>query len=77
MPCSKPADFGVVGLGDPQTNKPVNDIPQVLPDPQITVIQIDAAVEDSSANKAGATSAGVEKEIAEEKISIADAGMNL
>jgi hypothetical protein len=37
-----------MGLGDPQTNKPVNDIPQVLSDPQITVIQTDAAVEDFS-----------------------------
>ena len=71
---SKPADFGIVDLGNPQTTKPVDDVSQILSDPQTTVIQSDPVAEDASADKAGETPAGVQKEVAEEKISATDVG---
>ena len=71
---SKPAEFRIGDLGYPQIIKPADVVPQVLPDPQTTVIQSDPAAEDASADKAGGTPAGVQKEVAEEKISAADVG---
>ena len=70
---SKPAEFRIGDLGYPQIIKPADAVPQVLPDPQTTVIQSDPAAEDASADKAGGTPAGVQKEVAEEKISASNA----
>jgi len=74
---SKPADFGIVDLGDPQTTKPVDEVSQDLPDPQITVVQSESKAEDTPAGQSEETPAGAQKEVAADKTSSADAGKSL
>ena len=70
---SKPADFGIGDLDQNPISKPVDHSSSVLPDPQTTVIQSDPSAKDASADKAGDTPARAQKDVAEEKISAADA----
>lgn len=70
---SKPADFGVVDLGDPHTTKPVDKVSLVLLDPQITVVQSESKTGDTPAGHSEEIPAGVQKEVAAEKTSSTDA----
>ena len=71
---SKPANFGVVDLGDPQTTKPVDNVSQVLPDPPITEVQSEPKARDTPSGQSEQTPAGVRKEVTAEKTSSADTG---
>ena len=74
---SKPADFGIVDLGEPQISKPVDDISQVQPDPATTEVQLEPKVGDTPAGTSEETPAGERKEVATKKTSSADVGKNL
>ena len=74
---SKPTDFGVVDLGDPQTTKPVDEVSQDLSDPHITVVHSESKAEDIPSSQSEETPAGVQKEVAAGKTSSADAGKSL
>ena len=74
---SKPADFGIVDLRDPQTNKPVDDVSQVLPDPPITEVQMEPKAGDTPAGQLKETPAGAQKEDTAEKTASADVRKSL
>ena len=68
---NKPADFGIGDLGDPQITKPADAVPQVLSDPQTTVIQSDPVVEDAPVDKSEEALTNKQKEVEVEKTSSA------
>ena len=68
---SKPAEFRIGDLGYPQIIKPADAVPQVLPDPQTTVIQSDPVVEDAPVDKSEEALTNKQKEVEVEKTSSA------
>ena len=68
---SKPAEFRIGDLGYPQIIKPADAVPQVLPDPQTTMIQSDPVAEDAPVDKSEEALTNKQKEVEVEKTSSA------